>query len=88
MSASRGSARASWLRLADEIRSDDKRPDGRPIQTAHRGDTRYELYPNGELWTMGRYGFRCGYVADLEFGLESAIDAHEEEMLFLMKEFA
>jgi len=67
---------------------EDKRPDGRPIQTAQRGDTRYALYPNGELWTMGPHGFRCGYVMDLADGMGAAIDAHEEEMHFLLAEFA
>ena len=49
---------------------------------------RSQLYPNGELWTMGPHGFRCGYVMDLADGMGAAIDAHEEEMHFLLAEFA
>lgn len=52
-------------------------------------DTRegYELrrYPKEGLvlWTTGRYAYECGYVMDAE-NLDTAIDAHEEEVRVLM----
>lgn len=64
----------------------DPKPTGRPIATQKRGKTTYKLYANGELWTGGRHGFLCGYVADPD-GLDYAIDMHEEELHFLMAEF-
>jgi hypothetical protein len=67
-----------------------KRPKTRPVARETRGKTKYALYlgkHGHELWTMGRHGYFCGYVADPE-NLAYAIDVHEEELLYLLKEWA
>ena len=63
----------------------DTKPTTKPVKTAKRGTTTYQLFANGELWTTGEHAFLCGYVMDPE-NIEAAIDAHEEEMHFLYEE--
>ena len=66
-----------------------ERPATRPVAREVRGKTKYALYLGDhghELWTMGRHGYFCGYVADPE-NVDYAIDVHEEELHCLMAEF-
>ena len=63
----------------------EQRPTAKPVATQKRGKTTYKLFANGELWTTGEHGFRCGYVMN-PGNLDYAIDNHEEEMRCLMAE--
>lgn len=66
----------------------DRRPHASAIKTAKRGRTTYQLYANGEVWTKGRHGYRCGYASATDadtFG--AAIDAHEEELRSMLADF-
>jgi len=60
-------------------------PTTKPIAEQKRGETTYRLFANGELWTTGEHGYRCGYVMDAE-NLDYAIDNHEAEVRALMAE--
>ena len=53
------------------------------IAREKRGGTTYKLLDNGELWTTGRYAYRCGYVMNPE-NLSMAIDSHEEELSVML----
>jgi len=50
------------------------------IKTTTTNGTTYVLYSNGELWTCGAHRYRAGYVMGGAEAMDSAIDAHEEEM--------
>jgi|TARA_R110002110_G_scaffold175674_1_gene379346 hypothetical protein len=63
----------------------EQQPTTKPVATQKRGKTTYKLYANGELWTAGKHGFRCGYVMN-PGNLDYAINNHEEEMRCLMAE--
>ena len=56
----------------------------RPVRTSKRNGTRYAVFSNGELWTLGEFGYMAGYVSDPD-NIESAIDEAEEEMHELMQ---
>jgi len=63
-----------------------KRPTKKPVERMTVGGTKYGLYkgPYGyELWIMGRYADRVGYVANRE-NMALAIDNYLEEMRCLM----
>ena len=65
-----------------------KRPTTKPVERMTVDGTKYGLYkgPQGfgyELWIMGRYADRVGYVANRE-NMALAIDNHREEMRCLM----
>ena len=67
---------------------EDKNPAGKPILKM-KG---YALYENGELWKLGKHGYRAGYVWNKDAnGMEIAIENHEEDMRIeyqaMMKEF-
>ena len=53
------------------------------------GIPRDSSYPKGggELWKLGPHGYMAGYISDPD-NIESAVDEAEEEMHFLMAEFA
>tara|TARA_R110002110_G_scaffold35869_2_gene120296 strand:- start:39 stop:251 length:213 start_codon:yes stop_codon:yes gene_type:complete len=59
------------------------KPTTNPVATETRGESTYQLFSNGELWKAGPHGFMAGHVMDPE-NITSAIDAHEEEMHFIM----
>lgn len=63
--------------------SNEKRPTTKPVARKKLGDTTYVLYGNGELWTTGRHGYRCGYVND-PGELDYAIEEWEEELRCIM----
>ncbi len=42
---------------------------------------------NYELWKLGNYGYKAGYVSD-PGNIDYAIDNHEEELRYLMAEAA
>ncbi len=63
--------------------ADMTKPTTKPVARRTCGDTRYQLFSNGQLWTAGRHGYFCGYVSDPE-NIDLAIDNHEEEMCCLM----
>ena len=66
----------------------EARPITGAIRTSKRGRTTYQLYANGEVWTKGKHGYRCGYASATDADtFDAAIDAHEEELRSMLAEF-
>ena len=66
----------------------EARPITGAIRTSKRGRTTYQLYANGEVWTKGKHGYRCGYASATDADtFAAAIGAHEAELRSMLAEF-